>query len=357
MNANRLRLSVVSVLAMLVIVACGNGGTVGNSATTASTGAAAKTAGAAPATVGAATTTGSATTKVAGSSTNVATSSAGAPSTTGNAGGTIKIGSKNFTEEYILAEMYAQLLESKGLKVERKLRLGATDVAQQALVRGDIDLYPEYTSTGLLTVLKGQPSNDRQQIFNAVKSGYEQQFKVTWLEPSPFNDTQALAMTKAGAAKAGVKTYSELATKANALVLGGPPEFLEREDGLKALQKAYGGFQFKSTKQLDPGLRYGALTKGDIDVVVAFGTDGQIGGFDLQLLEDDKHFYPPYQAAPVVRQDTLAAHPEIAGILNALAPKLDDTTMAKLNWEVDGPNKKEPAAVAKDFLTVQGLLK
>lgn len=273
-------------------------------------------------------------------------------------GATIKVGSKDFTEEFIVAEMYAQLLENAGFKVERKLNLGGTPIAQAALVKGDIDLYPEYTSTGLLTVLKKPSMTDPKQIFSTVKSGYEQQFKLTWLDASPFNDTQALAMTTAGAQKYGIKTFSDLSQKASQLVLGGPAEFMEREDGIKGLQKAYGGFQFKETKQLGTGsLRYQALLNGQIDVVVAFSTDGEIAGDHLALLQDDKTFYPIYNIAPVVRMDTLQKNPKIADALNRLAPLLTDSIMSGLNWQVDGPDKKEPAAVAKAFLTQNGLLK
>ena len=275
----------------------------------------------------------------------------------GNAG-TITIGSKDFTEEFIVAEMYAQVLENAGFKVNRKLNLGGTPVAQAAIVKGDIDLYPEYTSTALLTVLKAQPIQDPNQIFQAVKSGYEKQFNLTWLTPSPFNDTQALAMTQAGSTKYGIKTYSDLAQKSSQLVIGGPAEFFSREDGLPALQKAYGGFQFKDSKQLGTGsLRYQALIGGQIDVVVAFSTDGEINGDKLVLLQDDKNFYPVYNVAPVVRVDTLAKYPQIATVLDKLAPYLTTPIMSGLNWEVDGPDKKEPAAVAKAFLQQNGLLK
>jgi osmoprotectant transport system substrate-binding protein len=275
---------------------------------------------------------------------------------TGTAG-SITIGSKDFTEEFIVAEMYAQLLENAGFTVTRKLNLGGTPIAQAAIVKGDIDLYPEYTSTGLLTVLKLPSMQDPMQIFSTVKSSYEQQFKLTWLTASPFNDTQALAMTQATADKYGIKTYSDLAAKADQLVLGGPAEFLSREDGLQGLQKAYGGFIFKDTKQLGTGsLRYQALLDGQIDVVVAFGTDGQINGDHLALLKDDKSFYPIYNIAPVVRQDTLQKYPEIANVLNKLAPVLTDVVMSGLNWQVDGPSKMEPATVAKAFLQQNGLL-
>lgn len=287
-----------------------------------------------------------------------ATSTKGTVSSTASNTSVIKVGSKDFTEEFIVAELYAQLLENAGFKVERKLNLGGTPIAQTAITKGEIDLYPEYTSTGLLTVLKEQPIQDPQQIYQKVKSGYEEQFKLTWLQPSPFNDTQALAMTQAGSKKYGVTTFSELATKAPQLVLGGPAEFIAREDGLPALQKAYGGFQFKDVKQLGTGsLRYEALLNGQIDVVVAFSTDGQIQGDNLVLIKDDKNFYPVYNIAPVVRMDTLEKNPQIADVLNKLSPLLTTEVMSALNWEVDGPQKKEPAAVAKEFLQKNSLLK
>ncbi len=291
-----------------------------------------------------------------------ATTATGLPSTGGNSTGhntgTIIVGSKDFTEEFILAEMYAQLLEQAGFKVVRKLDLGGTPVTQAAILNGEIDLYPEYTSTALLTVLKQKPIQDSTQIFNTVKSQYEQQYKLTWLQPAPFNDTQALAMTQAGSAKYGIKTFSDLSKKAPELVLGGPAEFIDREDGLPGLQAAYGGFQFKDVKQLDTGnLRYLALLDRQIDVVVAFSTDGQIISDHLVLLQDDKHYYPVYQAAPVIRMDTLQKYPQIAEVLNKLEPLLTDQVMSSLNWQVDGPDKKEPADVARAFLQKNGLLK
>jgi osmoprotectant transport system substrate-binding protein len=274
------------------------------------------------------------------------------------AAATIKIGSKDFTEAILVAEMYAQVLEQAGFTVERKFNLGGTPIAHEALVKGDIDLYPEYTSTGLLTMLKQQPISDPKEILAAVKKGYEEQYKLTWLDASPFNNTNALAMMKARADELGIKTYSDLAQKAPELVLGGPAEFAEREDGIKGLQATYGGFQFKEFTQLGTGsLRYEALTSGQIDVTVAFGTDGQISGLGLALLQDDKTFYPIYNIAPVIRQDTLAANPQIAEALNTLAPFLTDDLMSGLNWQVDGPDKKEIKDVATAFLKEKGLVK
>jgi osmoprotectant transport system substrate-binding protein len=271
---------------------------------------------------------------------------------------TLKIGSKDFTEEFLLAEMYALLLEDAGFKVERKFNLGGTPVAHAALQKGDIDLYPEYTSTGLLTVLKQPAMQEPKAVLDAVRKGYQEQFKLAWLEPASFNDTQALATTKEVSEKTGIKTFSDLSSKAAELRLGGPAEFAEREDGIKGLQKAYGGFEFKEFKQLGTGsLRYEALKTGQVDVIVAFSTDGQISGLGLVLLKDDKAFYPAYQAAPVVRADVLDKNPKIAEALNKLAPLLTEEIMAGLNWQVDGPDKKEYKAVAKAFLQDKGLLK
>ena len=282
----------------------------------------------------------------------------GTPNASGGASlGTVVVGSKNFTEEYIVANMYADLLENAGFHVVRKLDLGGTPIAQEAILKGEIDLYPEYTSTALLTVLKKQPIKDPKKIYETVKSDYQKQFNLTWLQPAPFNDSQALAMTQAGSQKYGITDFSELAKKAPQLILGGPAEFQQRADGLPLLQKTYGGFNFKEYKQLGTGsLRYKALLDGQINVAVAFSTDGEIQGYHLVLLKDNKHVYPTYQIAPVVRMDILSKYPQIAGILNTLEPKLTDQVMSSLNWEVEGPDQMQPADVARTFLQQQGLL-
>ena len=269
---------------------------------------------------------------------------------------TIRVGSKDFTEEFILGEMYAQLLEANGFKVERKLNLGGTPVAQQALLNNEIDLYPEYTGTGLLTVLKLPVNSDPTAVYNTVKSEYDKQFSLEWLDASPMNDTQALAMKKSRAQELGITTISDMVAKADQLVMAGPPEFEEREDGLPGLKNVYGDFQLKEYKSVDSGLRYQALTSDQADVVVAYGTDGEIAADNLLLLKDDKGLWPPYQVAPVVRKDVLDANPKIATVLNGLAPLLTTEVMQTLNYEVTG-NQKEPADVAKQFLTDQGLLK
>jgi len=268
----------------------------------------------------------------------------------------VRVGSKDFTEEFIVGNMYADLLEGSGIPVERKLNLGGTPVLQEALVSDQVDVYPEYTGTGLLTVLKLPTNTNRQQVFNAVKDGYQKQFNLTWLDPAPMNNTQALAMKESVAAAKGIKTISDMVAHASELTMIGPPEFEQREDGLPGIQKAYGDFQLKAYIPVDPGLRYEGLVNGQADVVVAFGTDGQIAAYDLRVLEDDKGLFPPYQIAPVIRQQALDANPKIAEVLNKLAPLLDDDTMQRLNFEVDG-KKREPADVAHEFLVQQGLIK
>ncbi|TAM73533.1 hypothetical protein EPN44_14155 [bacterium] len=266
----------------------------------------------------------------------------------------IAVGSKNFTEELIVGEMYAQLLEQAGYAVQRKLNLGGVAVAMAAMERGDVDLYPEYTGTGLLTVLKQQPLHSAAAVYDAVKHGYEERYKMTWLDSAPMNDTQALATTLGIAETYDLHNLSQLAVLAPKLRFGAIPEFVSRSDALPGLKKFYGGFNFKSVRIFDIGLKYEALLHHDVDVVVAFGTDGQIDAYHLVVLNDDKHFWPPYHIAPVVRDDALSRWPKIAPALNALAPHLTDEAVRRLNWEVDG-SKREPADVARTFLQQSGL--
>ncbi|MBD2233844.1 glycine betaine ABC transporter substrate-binding protein [Phormidium tenue] len=273
----------------------------------------------------------------------------------GNGGDVVSVGSKDFTEQLIIGEMYALMLEENGLTVERKLNLGGTPVAQAAIESGEIDLYPEYTGTALLTVLKQPVSSDQQAVFDTVKQAYQEQFNLVWLDPSPMNNTQALAMTEERADAQGIRTISDFAAQASNLTLIGPPEFEVREDGLPGLQAAYGNFSVKEYKAVDAGLRYKGLVDGEADVAVAFGTDGEISAFNLVVLEDDKGLFPPYQVAPIVSQTALDANPAIAEALNQVSPLLTDEVMRQLNYEVSG-NQREPAEVAKEFLVDAGLV-
>ena len=268
---------------------------------------------------------------------------------------TIRVGSKDFTEQYILGEMYALMLEGAGFRVERRLNLGDTPVAHQALLNQEIDLYPEYTGTGLLTVLKQPTLTDQQRVYDVVRAEYRERYKLAWLEPAPMNNTQALAMTREGAQRFGIRTISDMVARASELRLIGPPEFEGREDGLPGLRRVYGAGAFKQYIAVDPGLKYRGLVNGQAEVVVAFGTDGQISALDLVVLEDDKGLFPPYQVAPVVRQEVLDRQPRVGEILNQLAPLLTDATMRRLNYEVES-HQKEPGAAARDFLKQAGLI-
>jgi osmoprotectant transport system substrate-binding protein len=288
--------------------------------------------------------------------------------------GPVRIGSKDFTEQLILGEMYALLLENAGITTEKRLNLGGTQVAQEALLAGEIDLYPEYTGTGLTVVLgipiesvtegtpiagaatpTGEPGSVDQQVYDIVSEEYLEQFDLVWLDESAFNNTQALAVKRAFAEERGISTISELAEIAGELTTVAPSDFVERPDGLQGLEDFY-GMKFGDVLSVAPGIRYQALEEDQAQVVLAFGTDGQVAGMDLVLLKDDKGLWPPYHVAPVVRNETLSANPGIADALNPVAPLLTDQVMSALNWQVDGPDKLEPADVARAFLEEQGLL-
>ena len=287
--------------------------------------------------------------------------------------GPIRIGSKDFTEQLILGEMYAMLLEHAGLAVERRLNLGGTQVAQEALLAGEIDLYPEYTGTGLTVVLgmpidavaaatpvggaSEDPGEDTidKRVYDIVADEYEEQFDLIWLDESAFNNTQALAVKQSFAEERGISTISELAAIAGELTIVAPSDFVERPDGLQGLHEFY-DMEFGNVLSVAPGIRYQALDEDQAQVVLAFGTDGQVAGLDLVLLDDDKALWPPYHVAPVVRGATLIANPAIAEALNPIAPLLTDEVMSALNWQVDGPDKLEPEEVARTFLEEQGLL-
>jgi len=288
--------------------------------------------------------------------------------------GPVRIGSKNFTEQLILGEMYVLLLENAGIATESRLNLGGTQVAHKALLAGEIDLYPEYTGTGL-TVILGMPIESvtsgtpvagaatpadqvesiDQQVYDIVSDEYLEQFDLVWLDESAFNNTQALAVKRAFAEERSISTISELTEIAGELTMVAPSDFVERPDGLKGLQDFY-GMEFGNVLSVEPGIRYQALEEDQAQVVLAFGTDGQVAGMDLVLLKDDKGLWPPYHVAPVVRNETLTANPGIADALNPVAPLLTDPVMSGLNWQVDGPDKQEPIDVARAFLEQQGLL-
>lgn len=267
----------------------------------------------------------------------------------------IKIGSKNFTEQYILAEMYAAVLEHAGFEVERKINLGGTLIAHQALTTGAIDLYPEYTGTALSAVVKGETSSDAQKVYDEVKDFYEKQFKLTWLKPTGINNGYVIVVRQDTAQQHNLKTLTDLAKVANMLVFGGGPEFPDRKDGLPGLKGVYGA-EFKEFKQFAKlGLRYDALQQKEIDIANGAATDWKISAENLVALDDDKSLFPPYFVAPVVRQEVLAANPKVTDVLEAVGPHLDNATMRVLNARVE-KDHEEVKDVAASFLKEKGLL-
>jgi osmoprotectant transport system substrate-binding protein len=269
---------------------------------------------------------------------------------------TLRVSSKEFTEQYVLGNLYTLLLQDAGYTVNYN-PLGGTVENHRALTEGQVDIYPEYTGTALLTILEGEfdPSMSADDVYNQVREGYENQYNLTLLQPTQFNNTYCLTMPRARAEELGVTTLSDLSTAAGDLVFGTTQEFTERPDGLPGLQAHYGGFQFRDVRALDPGLLYTGLREGQIDVTTCFGTDGQIAAYDLYVIEDDRNFWPPYPVAPVIRQQVLEENPDIADTLNRLAPLLDGDTMSQLNWEVAG-NQREADEVAREFLEQHGLI-
>ena len=267
----------------------------------------------------------------------------------------VVVGSKGFTEQVILGNMLSLLLENDGFKVDRKIGLGGTVICHEALVRGDISVYVEYTGTGLVTILKKAVLNNPEEVYLVVKKDYEDKFKLSWLKPWGFNNTYCIVMRKADADRLKVKKVSDLKALAGNMILGATIEFVARPDGIPGLVKHY-GLKFKDQKGMDPGLVYKAIAENQVDVISGFATDGRIPAFNLVVLEDDMRFFPPYFAAPVVRTELLAKAPKMAEVLNRLAGKISDDTMAILNSAVD-VKKQDPEAVAKDFLKGQGLIK
>ncbi|MGE0040597.1 MAG: glycine betaine ABC transporter substrate-binding protein [Vicinamibacterales bacterium] len=281
----------------------------------------------------------------------------GAPAVTAQEpAGTVVIGSKNFTESRILGEMMAILIEANtGLTVEHRSGLGGTLVCFTALERGEIDLYPEYTGTGWSIILK-EPEKiaDRLRAFLYVQNAFRERYDIEWLSPFGLNNSYALAMRESRAEALGVTTISDLIPHASELSAGFSIEFMNREDGWPGLGPFY-GLDLGEVRSLEHGLAYEAINAGSIDLVDAYTTDGKLLRYPLRVLEDDKGFFPPYNAAPIVRGDTLRRHPELRELLNRLAFRIPNTRMIALNYAVeeDGRGFRD---VARDFLVDEGLL-
>lgn len=268
----------------------------------------------------------------------------------------IVIGSKNFTESLILGELMAQQIEAHTqLKVERRFYLAGTYICHQAMLAGRIDVYPEYTGTALTAILKQKPMSDREQVYAGVKSEYENRFGLTLGPAFGFNDTFAMEIRGDDARRLHIMTLSQASPYAPQWRAGFGYEFMERPDGYQGLIATYGLHFLGQPRVMDLGLLARALMDHQIDVAAGNATDGLIPALDLFVLEDDRHYFPPYEAVPVIRRDTLMRHPEVAKVLAAFAGKISDSEMQQLNYAIDG-RRGDVKDVAHEFLQKKGLL-
>jgi osmoprotectant transport system substrate-binding protein len=270
-------------------------------------------------------------------------------------GNRIVIGSKNFTEQMILGEIIAQQLENHAhVAVQRRFYLAGTYICQQAILAGRIDIYPEYTGTALTAILKQSPEGTPAGVHERVKSAYEKNFHLFIGEPFGFNDTFAIETRGEDARRLHLKTISQAAAYTPHWRAGFGYEFMERPDGYKGLAQTYGLHFAEPPRIMDLGLLTRALKEKQVDLIAGNATDGLIPAFDLFVLEDDRHYFPPYEAVPVVREEVLAGHPEIKTALQGLAGKISDSDMRRLNYAVDGEHR-DVRQVVREFLKSKGL--
>jgi osmoprotectant transport system permease protein len=269
-------------------------------------------------------------------------------------GGPVVVASKPFAESYLLAEMFAQLLEARGIDVERRPGLGATEIAFQALRADQIDVYPEYTGTGLLAILGETPAGGPGAVYARVARAFRERWGVRWLPPLGFENTYAIAVRARTADSLGLRTLSDLAAVAPRLVAGLSPDFIGRADGLAGLREAY-DLAPGEVRPLLQAVKYRALAAGDVDVIDGYSTDGAIARYGLVVLEDDLGFFPPYEAAPLVAPGLAGRRPDAIAALTELAGLLDEAAMRELNRRVE-VSGEDPARVALDALRELGLV-
>lgn len=268
---------------------------------------------------------------------------------------TVIVGSKNFTEQIILAEVLAQQIEAHSmLRVDRRLNLGGTLICQQGLLAGQMDLYAEYTGTALTAILGEPSSHDAEAAYRAVHDAYRDRFGFDVGPPLGFNNTFAIVVRGEDAKNFKLRTISDLVPYAPRWRAGFGYEFMERSDGYPGLAAAYGLKFAAAPSIMDLGLLYRALKEHKVDVVAGNSTDGLITALGMAILEDDRRYFPPYQAVTIVRAAALQAHPELRDILNALGGKISDSEMRQMNYAVDG-DQRDPAAVARDFRRMRNL--
>lgn len=264
------------------------------------------------------------------------------------------VASKPFGESYLLGEMFAQLLEARGIRVDRRPGLGATELAFRALRSGAIDVYPEYTGTGLLVLLGEQPRGTAADVYARVAEEFPRRFAARWLPPLGFENTYAIAIRRSMSDSLGVRTLSDLARVAPRLRAGLTPDFIGRADGLPGLARAY-GIRFREVRALLPAVKYRALDAGDVDLVDGYSTDGLIARYDLTVLTDDKHFFPPYEAAALVGARLASTNPAAIAALTELSGRIDVGRMRGLNRRVEAEGATI-SSVARDALRELGLL-
>jgi osmoprotectant transport system substrate-binding protein len=268
----------------------------------------------------------------------------------------IVVGSKNFTESLILGELLAQQIEAHThLKVERRFYLAGTYICQQAILAGRIDIYPEYTGTALTAILKQKVGGDKTEVYQTVKSEYETRLGLTLGPPFGFNDTFAMEIRGDDARRLNLRTLSQAAAFAPQWRAGFGYEFMERPDGYAGLAAAYGLHLAAPPRIMDLGLLAPALKDHQIDIAAGNATDGLIPALDLFVLEDDRHYFPPYEAVAVVRQETEQKHPEVAQAIAELGVKISDQEMQTLNYALDGQHR-DVKDVAHEFLQRKGLI-
>jgi osmoprotectant transport system permease protein len=266
----------------------------------------------------------------------------------------VAVGSKDFTEQVILGEILAQAIEGKtGSKVVRRFDLGG-NLAHDALIAGEIDVYIEYTGTGLLAILKSKPLKDPREVYRIVKDEYAKRFNLEWTEPLGFNNTFAILVRAEDAQKLGLKTVSDAARVSQQWRAGFGQDFMSRPDGYPGFARTY-GFHFQEIRELDLSLTYRALSEKQLDLIAGNSTDGLISRYGLAQLDDDRKYFPPYDAVPVVRQAALEKHPKLRGLLKELGGILTVDEMRKLNYAVDG-EKRQAKDVAREFLIKKNIL-
>ena len=270
-------------------------------------------------------------------------------------GDRVVIGSKFFTEQVILAELLAQHIEARaGLRVERRSNLGSSLICHRALLAGDLDLYVEYTGTALTTILGEKPVGDSAAIYRRVKQTYAQRFGLELTEPLGFENTFAMVVRGDDARREHLRTISDIIPLASHWRAGVGYEFLERPDGFRGWAERYGLRFAEPPRVMDLGLIYRALAEKHVDIVAGNSTDGLIETLGLVALEDDRHYFPPYDAVPIVRRDTLEKFPQLRAALANLAGKLTVADMRRLNYAVDGEHR-DVASLVRSFRASKGL--